>query len=209
MSATGWTVHQSSRTTWAWRTGLSEGGQDVTTFEELRRTEVVHHGAGRFSFPSEQEVSEPGHLNIRTKQNHRFHLQQHLKEQKSSCWIWSFDVRKFTADSQFTWNLPNQNFLLQTSAAALIWFGFISVFNVSDSPVQGWHWLAPSGRSRWRSHGAGAWSKSLRRSRNPENEEEESLGQSLRRWSAFPAGETRTWEQSAPSTHILDVIVWS
>lgn len=55
--------------------------------------------------------------------------------------------------------------------------------------MQGWHWLAPWGRSRWHSPAVGVWSGSRRRSNNPKNQGEESLRQTQQKWSASPAGD--------------------
>lgn len=53
------------RETWR-KACLFKGSPDPTTLEELRRSEVVHHVAQRFSVPSEEEAAELSHL---VKQN--------------------------------------------------------------------------------------------------------------------------------------------
>lgn len=42
--------------------GLFEGGADLTALQRLRRPVVVRHAAWRFSFSSEEEAAELGHL---------------------------------------------------------------------------------------------------------------------------------------------------
>lgn len=51
--------------------GLFEGGADLAALQRLRGTVVVHHAARSFSFSSEQEAAEHGHLKRTERQDKR------------------------------------------------------------------------------------------------------------------------------------------
>lgn len=50
---------------------LFEGGTDLTALQRLRRPVVVYHAAWSFSFSSEEEGAECGHLMRKERQRER------------------------------------------------------------------------------------------------------------------------------------------